>query len=67
MWNVYSPFIMQSYLLIGCHLCPDVTQVVMEISGSAAAWVLAWGHEELREAWTSVGAHVHVSVHLRTL
>ena len=45
---------MQFHLLIGRHLSPDVTQVVMEISGSAAAWELAWGHEKLREACVSV-------------
>ena len=31
------------YLLIGCHLGSEVAQVVMEISCSTAARVLAWG------------------------
>ena len=36
-----------SHLLIGCHLRPQIGQVVMEISSSAASWYLAWLHKEV--------------------
>ena len=37
------------HLLVGCHLCSDVTEVVMKIPGSTVARILAWSHEQLSE------------------
>ena len=37
------------HLLVGCHLCSDVTEVVMKVPGSTVAWILAWSDEQLSE------------------
>ena len=37
----------QCYLLVGCHLSFEVTEVVLQVSGATAALHFAWCHERL--------------------
>ena len=36
-------------LVISCHLCTQVSQIVLEVSGAAGAWVFSGGHKQLSD------------------
>ena len=38
-----------THLLVGRHLCSDVTEIVMKVSSSTVARILAWSHEQFSE------------------
>ncbi len=53
------------YLLIGCHLCLEVTEVVAEVPGPTAVGILARGHEKLSYTWERNKTQMHTQkIHL---